>query len=119
MKQTMIVTMAAVLSMVTASGFSFAQTTEDLMTTGVVLGVDVNQRVVSIEEADYQGNTLHFVLAEDAAITTDGRNISLGDVRVGDPVSIEYRESAGNNEIQSLEVIARPGAESTSTSGRR
>ena len=112
--------MVAMLALVIAPVASVAQTAEEgLFTAGVVLSIDENQRVITIEEASYEGTQFRFTLGENTEILKDGQSISLGDIAIGDPVSIDYQESSGANDARSVEVLTTPGPETATSPSSR
>ena len=75
---------------------------------GIVLGVDASKRLLSIEEASLDAGKMTFTVSADADIRKKSASIELGDIRIGDPVSVEYEETAKGAVALSVKVITKP-----------
>jgi hypothetical protein len=75
---------------------------------GIVLGVDAPRRILSLEEASFDAEKMNFTVAADAEIRRGTTTIALGDIRVGDPVSVEYEETASGPLAHTVKVITKP-----------
>lgn len=75
---------------------------------GVVLAVDPAKGILTVEQASEDAPEKNFMVMDDTELTKDGGAISLGDIVVGDPVSVEYEMTSSGNRAHSVEVITKP-----------
>ena len=75
---------------------------------GIVLGVDASKRLLSVEEAGLDADKKTFTVSADAVILKESVSIELGDIRVGDPVSVEYEQTAKGPTARAVKVITKP-----------
>jgi len=80
-------------------------------TAGIVLAVDAAHGRLSLEQAGYDAVHMTMVIESDTRLQKAGSPIDLGQIHVGDPVSIEYRIGpAGRDLALSVEVLTEPQA---------
>lgn len=76
--------------------------------TGIVLTVDASREILTVEQASADAPEMQFTITDATDVTKDGNEISLSEIRVGDPVSVEYVTTSEGNEAQSVKVITEP-----------
>ena len=91
--KTLIVVLVAVSAIAPAVVATPAQETSTSYFCGIVLGVDASKGLLSIEEASADNTKMTFTVGSEAAIRKMSATIELGDINVGDPVSVEYRDT--------------------------
>jgi hypothetical protein len=101
-----LLTMGAV-TLSSGSSLVTQQSTKTHFFTGIVLAVDPVDGLLSIEQASLEAPTMTFRIQSDTKIKKGSARlnrqeaIDLSDIRVGDPVTVEYEESASG-------ALARP-----------
>lgn len=96
---------------VTARAAVQTDATEPSFTAGVVLAVDAARGRISLEQAGYEGVHMNVVVDSDTRLMKRGESVRLSDIRVGDPVSVEYEIGAMNRKIaRRVEVLTMPGS---------
>lgn len=110
MKTTMVIVALLVAFTPTTVTVSAQESSADFFS-GVVLGVDVSKRLLSVEEASLEADQMTFAVPADADIRKSGARITLGDVAVGDPVSVEYESTAQGAVARSVKVITMPATD--------
>ncbi len=72
------------------------------MFSGLISGVDRSGRSIAVAG---EGKEMVFTVSEDTRITTDyGKNVSLGELKNGSQVTIEYIEKDGDYQARSVKV---------------
>jgi len=104
-KLAVLVMLAAIAPVVAATSM---QETSTSFFCGIVLGVDASKGLLSIEEASLDADKMTFTVSADADVTKMRTSIELRDIRVGDPVSVEYRETAAGPIAVAVKVITKP-----------
>ena len=75
---------------------------------GIVLGVDPFNRLLSVEEASIEAKQMTFAVPADAKVTKGEESIELRAIRVGDPVSVEYKAGPREPVAVTVKVITSP-----------
>lgn len=78
---------------------------------GEIRGVNVAARSFTVKETFKGGEAklIHFDLAEDAVILIHGQRASLGEIRVGDSVTVKYVEKEGRKIAKACDVAKPAG----------
>lgn len=107
MKAIIIVASILVVGAITAASV-VPQETETEYFAGIVLGVDPFNRLLSVEEASADAKKMTFSVPVDAKVSKGDEAIELRAIRVGDPVSVEYKAGPREPVAVTVKVITSP-----------
>ena len=74
---------------------------------GIVLAVDEDGRL-AVEEAGAEYARRSFEVSDMAALKKHDKKISIDDLEVGDPVTVEYKETPDGLKALSIQVLTDP-----------
>jgi hypothetical protein len=104
---------ALVLTLVAAVPTGAQDNAKDLYTAGVVLAVSPSRGTLTVVEAGLEANRMTFAIQSSTLLQKGQREteaITLSDIEVGDPVSVEYQMSGRTAIAESCRLLTAPAS---------